>query len=71
MSGGVELVIFDCDGVLGDSERISNIVFAEMLGELGLHLTLADMFEHFVGRSMAQGVCRTASPRVGIIQKCA
>ena len=56
MSGGVELVIFDCDGVLVDSERISNIVFAEMLGELGLHLTLADMFEHFVGRSMAQGL---------------
>src|SRR5690349_1217567 len=49
-----ELVIFDCDGVLVDSERITNQVFAEMLNELGLPLTLEDMFEEFVGRSMSQ-----------------
>jgi HAD superfamily hydrolase (TIGR01509 family) len=47
-----DLIIFDCDGVLVDSERISNVVFAEMLGELGLHFTLPEMFETFVGRSM-------------------
>jgi HAD superfamily hydrolase (TIGR01509 family) len=47
-----ELVIFDCDGVLVDSELISNRVFAAVLGELGLPLTLEFMFEHFVGRSM-------------------
>ncbi|HET8609034.1 MAG TPA: HAD family hydrolase [Burkholderiales bacterium] len=47
-----DLIIFDCDGVLVDSERISNAVFAEMLGELGLHFTLPEMFEIFVGRSM-------------------
>jgi beta-phosphoglucomutase-like phosphatase (HAD superfamily) len=29
------LVIFDCDGVLVDSERISNQVFVDLLGELG------------------------------------
>ena len=28
-----ELVIFDCDGVLVDSERVTNLVFAELLGE--------------------------------------
>ncbi|NUP14121.1 MAG: HAD family hydrolase [Polyangiaceae bacterium] len=49
-----ELVIFDCDGVLVDSERITNLVFAELLAELGLHFTLDDMFEHFVGLSMPQ-----------------
>jgi HAD superfamily hydrolase (TIGR01509 family) len=49
-----QLVIFDCDGVLVDSERITNRVFAEMLGELGLAITLEDMFERFVGHSMAQ-----------------
>jgi len=49
-----ELVIFDCDGVLVDSERITNIVFAEMLNEQGLPVTLDDMFREFVGRSMAQ-----------------
>ncbi len=49
-----ELVIFDCDGVLVDSERITNTVFCSMLNELGLQLLLPDMFERFVGLSMAQ-----------------
>jgi beta-phosphoglucomutase-like phosphatase (HAD superfamily) len=49
----IELVIFDCDGVLVDSERITNTVFAEMLNELGLPVTLEDMFERFVGNSMS------------------
>ena len=49
----VNLVIFDCDGVLVDSERITNIVFAEMLNELGIPVTLEDMFEQFVGNSMS------------------
>jgi beta-phosphoglucomutase-like phosphatase (HAD superfamily) len=49
-----ELVIFDCDGVLVDSERITNQVFAQMLNELGIPVTLNDMFERFVGRSMNQ-----------------
>jgi len=50
-----ELIIFDCDGVLVDSERIANRVFAEVLAEeCGLHLSLEDMFDHFVGHSQAQ-----------------
>ena len=48
-----ELIIFDCDGVLVDSESITNRVFAAMLNEIGLQVTLADMFERFVGHSMA------------------
>ena len=47
-----DLVIFDCDGVLVDSERITNTVFAEMLNEVGLTVTLDDMFRDFVGHSM-------------------
>jgi len=50
----LELVIFDCDGVLVDSERVTNRVFAEMLNELGLSVTLDDMFARFVGHSMTQ-----------------
>jgi HAD superfamily hydrolase (TIGR01509 family) len=50
----VQLVIFDCDGVLVDSEIITNRVFAEMLAELGLHFKLEEIFERFVGRSMTQ-----------------
>jgi HAD superfamily hydrolase (TIGR01509 family) len=48
------LAIFDCDGVLVDSELITNRVFARMLNELGIEVTLDDMFERFVGRSMPQ-----------------
>ncbi len=48
-----ELVIFDCDGVLVDSEPIVNVIFAEMLNDLGLKVTLKDMFRDFMGRSMS------------------
>lgn len=51
-----DLVIFDCDGVLVDSERIANREFALLLGELGLHFSLQEMFETFVGNSMPRCV---------------
>jgi HAD superfamily hydrolase (TIGR01509 family) len=50
--GQPELVIFDCDGVLVDSEVITNRVFASMLQGIGLPLSIEWLFEHFVGRSM-------------------
>jgi HAD superfamily hydrolase (TIGR01509 family) len=53
MSRGFQLIIFDCDGVLVDSERITNRVFAEMLGEIGIDVTLDEMFEQFMGRTLA------------------
>jgi HAD superfamily hydrolase (TIGR01509 family) len=49
----VELVIFDCDGVLIDSERLAVKVDMLMLRELGWHLTEAEVIERFVGRSDA------------------
>ena len=48
------LVIFDCDGVLVDSEVITSRVFAAMLNELGIPATVDEVFDKFVGRSMAQ-----------------
>ena len=45
------LVIFDCDGVLVDSERLSVEVDRELLSELGWELTTEDIVERFVGRS--------------------
>ena len=55
MSGPFELVIFDCDGVLVNSEKIANEVFAEVLLQVcGLKFTLEDMFDTFVGHSRAQ-----------------
>ena len=51
-----DLVIFDCDGVLVDSERLANREFAALLGEIGLDYTLPQMFETFVGNSMPRCV---------------
>jgi HAD superfamily hydrolase (TIGR01509 family) len=50
-----ELVIFDCDGVLVDSEHLANQIFAAiLLEEYGLRFSLKEMFRHFVGRSRSQ-----------------
>jgi HAD superfamily hydrolase (TIGR01509 family) len=45
------LVIFDCDGVLVDSERIAVRVEAEFLAELGWPLTEAEIIERFMGHT--------------------
>lgn len=47
----IELVIFDCDGVLVDSERLVVKMEVEMFAEMGLPLTQADIIRDFVGRS--------------------
>lgn len=46
------LVIFDCDGVLVDTEPESNRVFADALCELGLAVTYESVCHDFVGLSM-------------------
>jgi HAD superfamily hydrolase (TIGR01509 family) len=51
--GSFDLVIFDCDGVLVDSEPITSRVFTQMLNELGLAVTVNQVFEQFVGNSLA------------------
>jgi HAD superfamily hydrolase (TIGR01509 family) len=47
------LVIFDSDGVLVDSEPLSNRELAAMLTELGLPTTVEESMETFMGRSWA------------------
>ena len=51
--GRFDLVIFDCDGVLVDSERLAVRTEAQILSDLGWPLTEADIVERFVGRSAA------------------
>ena len=51
MDGPFELVIFDCDGVLVDSERIAVRVEAELLAELGWPLSQAEIVERCMGRT--------------------
>lgn len=50
--GAFELVIFDCDGVLVDSERLSIRVEAEIYAELGWPLTERELADRYVGRSL-------------------
>jgi len=45
------LVIFDCDGVLVDSERLSHEVLQQMLGEHGVALSLQQTLDRFMGTS--------------------
>jgi HAD superfamily hydrolase (TIGR01509 family) len=51
MLESVQLVIFDCDGVLVDSEPIAVRVDLLVLAEFGLELSEAEVIERFVGRS--------------------
>ncbi|SLN29390.1 6-phosphogluconate phosphatase [Roseivivax jejudonensis] len=50
-------MIFDCDGVLVDSEPIAVAVLSETMRAAGLSLTLEDVYARFLGRSL--GAIRT------------
>src|SRR6516164_9376118 len=49
----LDLIIFDCDGVLVDSEVLSCRCLSEALAGCGIRLDLADALELFLGRSTA------------------
>ena len=44
-----ELVIFDCDGVLVDSEPVSNRVLADAIAAVGLPIGPAEVSREFEG----------------------
>jgi HAD superfamily hydrolase (TIGR01509 family) len=48
-----DLVIFDCDGVLVDSERLSIRLDAVLLDRLGWPMSQSEIVERFVGRTDA------------------
>lgn len=52
------LVIFDCDGVLVDSERISHLVLQAMLAEHGAPMSFDEAVATFMGASMPQALAR-------------
>lgn len=58
MTLAAELVIFDCDGVLVDSEAISNRVLAAMLTEQGLPTTLPQARHEYQGLLLADVLAR-------------
>ncbi len=59
-----ELAIFDCDGVLVDSEPISNDVLARMLSAQGLPKTLAEARRDYQGL-LLQDVVSSAEAELG------
>ena len=50
---GYDLVIFDCDGVLVDSETLSCSCLVELLQRHGIDVELEVVFERFLGRSIS------------------
>ncbi len=51
-----QLAIFDCDGVLVDSERLTHRVLIEALGGLGIDLELEQAIGLFMGNTLEQNV---------------
>lgn len=49
-----DLVIFDCDGVVVDSERVVFKVFDAFIRSLGVYLSEAEMHEQFLGRRLSE-----------------
>ena len=47
-----EAILFDCDGVLVDSEPITHGVLRDMLAESGWDMPLAECMRHFIGRTV-------------------
>jgi HAD superfamily hydrolase (TIGR01509 family) len=49
----ISLVIFDCDGVVVDSEYLSATVLIDVFSEIGITLDLPFVYANFVGHSFA------------------
>lgn len=49
-----DLIIFDCDGVLVDSEPISNRIFTAVLREIGFDWSYEQVCSRFIGLSMTR-----------------
>jgi HAD superfamily hydrolase (TIGR01509 family) len=58
------LVIFDCDGVLVDSDRISLRIQAQRISALGIEMTYEDCLKDFLGLGMP-ATLRILSERLG------
>jgi HAD superfamily hydrolase (TIGR01509 family) len=50
----VKCIIFDCDGVLVDTEKIGNGIMLEMAAEYGFNMKLEDAYRDFNGRKLKE-----------------
>ena len=55
----IDLVIFDCDGVLIDSEGLAAVVLSRQLNDLGWMITAEDCMHTFMGTSLKDILRRT------------
>jgi HAD superfamily hydrolase (TIGR01509 family) len=53
-----DAVLFDCDGILVDSERITHQVLVQLLGELGWTLSVDEAMRIFVGKMVKDEAAR-------------
>ena len=56
----ISLVIFDCDGVLVDSEYVSAQVLVETFAEIGVSIDLPFVYTHFLGHSFSSVAAKFA-----------
>lgn len=59
-----DLVVFDCDGVLVDSERLTTRVEARVLGELGWAMEVDEVVARWMGRT-SDAQLRDVAERLG------
>lgn len=59
-----DLILFDCDGVLVDSEIIANTIDAEEISKLGWSLTPLECVERFLGMS-TNGIYKLVEKEIG------
>lgn len=58
-----DAILFDCDGVLVDSEPIVNRLIWEMLIELGIDISLEDSIQRFLGKAIREELDAIAEMR--------
>jgi HAD superfamily hydrolase (TIGR01509 family) len=56
------LLIFDCDGVLVDSEVIAQDTLREMMAQLGRPMAIDEMIREFAGKSLADTIATAERP---------
>ncbi|AQW29951.1 HAD family hydrolase [Ralstonia syzygii subsp. celebesensis] len=58
-----DAILFDCDGVLVDSEPLVNRLIWQMLNELGIDISLEDSTKRFLGKAIREELDAIAAMR--------
>ncbi|MGF1693252.1 HAD-IA family hydrolase [Photobacterium kagoshimensis] len=64
-STDIQCIIFDCDGTLVDSEKLSQQALAETFAQFGITLDATSYWQHFKGGKMSDILAETCT-RVGL-----